>query len=243
MTFGRGLRPLSIASAVLITGAFALVFFYAPNDADQGFIQKIFYLHVPLAIVALCGFVAGGVYAIRYLRTGDRAHDLRSYVAIHLSLILAVGVLVTGSIWARAAWGHWWVWDEPTLVSFLIVFLLYACYQPLRFSIEDPERQARYASVFAIVAGAFVPLNFVAVRMAQSLAHPRVLSTTGGDMPGSMRLTFYISLFGIACLFITLWKYELASKSASIQLRSLKRRLAGDDGLAPLARSAAPQQL
>src|SRR4051794_9300623 len=84
MTFGRGLRPLSIASAVLITSAFALVFFYAPNDADQGFIQKIFYLHVPMAIVALCGFVSGGVYAIRHLRTGDRAHDLRSYVAIHL---------------------------------------------------------------------------------------------------------------------------------------------------------------
>ena len=60
MTFGRGLRALSIASAVLITGAFALVFFYAPNDADQGFIQKIFYVHVPMAIVALCGFVAGG---------------------------------------------------------------------------------------------------------------------------------------------------------------------------------------
>ncbi len=60
------------------------------------------------------------------------------------------------------------MWDEPTLVSFLIVFLLYATYQPLRFSIEDPERQARYASVFAIIAGAFVPLNFLAVRLAQS---------------------------------------------------------------------------
>ena len=243
MTFGRGLRSLSIATAVLITGAFALVFFYAPNDADQGFIQKIFYLHVPLAIVALCGFVAGGVYGIRFLRSGDRTYDLRSYVAIHISLILGVGVLATGSIWAKAAWGHWWVWDEPTLVSFLIVFLLYACYQPLRFSIEDPERQARYASVFAIVAGAFVPLNFVAVRMAESLTHPRVLSTTGGAMPGDMRLTFYVSLAGFICLFVTLWKYELASKSASIRLRSLRRRLAGDDALVPLNRSASPQQL
>ena len=243
MTFGRGLRSLSIATAVLITGAFALVFFYAPNDADQGFIQKIFYLHVPMAIVALCGFVAGGIYGIKHLRSGDRADDLRSYVAIHISLILGVGVLVTGAIWAKAAWGQWWVWDEPTLVSFLIVFLLYACYQPLRFSIEDPERQARYASVFAIVAGAFVPLNFLAVRMAESLAHPRVLSTTGGAMPGDMRLTFYVSLAGFICLFITLWKYELASKAASIRLRSLKRRLAGDDALTPLARSASPQQL
>jgi heme exporter protein C len=242
--FARGLKSLSIASVVLITGAFALVFFYAPNDADQGFIQKIFYLHVPLAIVALCGFVAGGVWGIQYLRTGDRAHDLRSYVAIHMSLILAVAALVTGSIWAKAAWGHWWVWEEPTLVSFLIVFLLYACYQPLRFSIEDPERQARTAAVFSIVAGAFVPLNFLAVRLAESFTHPRVLSATGGSMPGEMRLTFLVSLLAMAVLFITLWKYELTSKQTSMQLRALRRRLADDDDpWIPAGRSAAPQQL
>jgi heme exporter protein C len=241
--FGRGLKTLSLLTAALMTGAFALVFFYAPNDADQGFIQKIFYLHVPLAIVALCGFVAGGIYGILYLRSGDRMHDLRSYVAIHLSLILAVGALITGSIWARASWGHWWVWDEPTLVSFLIVFLLYACYQPLRFSIEDPERQARYAAVFSIIAGAFVPLNFMAVRMAQSLSHPRVLTTTGGQMPGSMYFTFLVSLAAMTCLFVTLWKYELASKHASFQLKRLKRKLAGDeDAWVPNPRrSAAPQ--
>jgi heme exporter protein C len=240
--FSRGLVPLSIASVVLVVGGFALAFLYAPNDADQGFVQKIFYLHVPLAVVALCGFVAGGVYAIRFLRSGDRLHDLRSYVAIHISLILAVGALVTGSIWAKASWGQWWVWEEPTLVSFLIVFLLYACYQPLRFSIEDPERQARYASVFAIVGGAFVPLNFIAVRAAESLIHPRVLSTTGGAMPGSMRLTFLIALAGMAVLFVTLCKYELTSKHASFQLRALKRRMAGDDdGWVPVRRSAAPQ--
>jgi heme exporter protein C len=239
--FGRGLTSLSIAAAALVTSAFALVFFYAPNDADQGFVQKIFYLHVPLAIVALVGFVAGGVYGIRFLRKGDRTDDLRSYVAIHVSLILAVAALITGSIWAKASWGSWWVWDEPTLVSFLIVFLLYACYQPLRFSIEDPERQARYAAVFAIVGGAFVPLNFMAVRAAESLVHPRVLSTTGGAMPGSMRVTFLVCLAGMALLFVTLNKYELTSKQATFALRALKRRLAGDDDWVPVRRSAAPQ--
>jgi heme exporter protein C len=239
--FSRGLVPLSILSVVLVVGGFALVFFYAPNEADQGFVQKIFYLHVPLAIVALCGFVAGGVYGIRFLRSGDRMDDLRSYVAIHISLILAVGALITGSIWAKASWGHWWVWDEPTLVSFLIVFLLYACYQPLRFSIEDPERQARYAAVFAIVGGAFVPLNFMAVRAAESFTHPRVLSTTGGAMPGSMRFTFLVCLAGLALLFVTLNKYELTSKHATFTLRALKRRIAGDDDWVPVRRTAAPQ--
>ena len=222
---GKGLRGLSIATAATLVTAFALVFFYAPLDADQGFVQKIFYVHVPMAIVALGGFVFGGICAIAYLRTRDRKWDLRSYVAIHLSLILGLGVLVTGSIWARASWGHWWVWDEPTLVSFLIIFLLYACYQPLRFSIEDPDKQARYAAVFAILAGAFVPLNFLAVRLAQSLTHPRVLGTTGGDMPGAMRLTFLIALAGMVLLFVTLWKYEIAAKRARMRLRALRRRL------------------
>ena len=242
--YSRGFKPLAVAAVLFTLLAFGMVFFFAPNDADQGFIQKIFYLHVSLAIVALCGFVAGGLWGIQYLRTRDRTHDLRSYVAIHLALILAVGALVTGSIWARAAWGHWWVWDEPTLVSFLIVFLLYACYQPLRFSIEDPEAQARYAAVFSIVAGAFVPLNFMAVRMAQSVAHPRVLTTTGGHMPGSMFLTWLVCLAGMACLYVALCKYELASKRARFQLRALRRKLLADadDGWAPAPRrSAAPQ--
>jgi len=194
-----------------------------------------------MAIVALLGFVAGGAMAVMHLRTGDRAWDMRSYVAIHLSLVLAVGVLITGAIWAKGSWGHWWVWDEPTLVSFLIVFLLYATYQPLRFSIEDPERQARYASVFAIVAGAFVPLNFLAVRMAESLTHPRVLSTTGGAMPGEMRLTFYLSLLGMGLLFVTLWKFEMTSKHASMQLKSLRRKLAGEEPPLAVERGAAPR--
>jgi heme exporter protein C len=241
--FGRGLKYLSLSTVVLLCGAFAMVFFYAPNDADQGFVQKIFYLHVPLALVALGGFIAGGLWGARYLRTGSGADDLRSYVAIHLSLILAVGALATGSIWARASWGHWWVWQEPTLVAFLIVFLLYACYQPLRFSIEDRERQARYAAVFSVVAGAFVPVNFLAVRFAQtSLTHPRVLDSSD-SMPGSMAITFLVSLTAMTVLFITLCKYELASKQTTIRLRQLRRRLAGDEQFIGLPRSAAPREL
>ena len=142
--YSKGLAPLAAATVVTLTAAFAMVFFYAPNDADQGFVQKIFYVHVPMAIVALGGFVAGGIMAIKHLRSGDASWDMRAYVAIHLSIILGVGVLVTGSTWARASWGHWWVWDEPVLVSFLVVFLLYCVYYPLRLSIEDPDRQGRY---------------------------------------------------------------------------------------------------
>jgi heme exporter protein C len=220
--YGRALAPLALATAAASAVAFGLIFFYAPLDADQGFIQKIFYLHVPMAIVALLGFLAGGVMAAMHLRTRDRVWDMRSYVAIHLSIILGLGVLVTGSIWAKASWGHWWVWDEPMLVSFLIVFLLYAVYQPLRFSIDDPGRQARYASVFAIAGAAFTVLNFIAVRMAAAYTHPRVFSQTGGNMPADMFITFLVSLGAMALLFATL---ELASKNAAERLRRVRRRL------------------
>jgi len=239
-TYSRGLRGLALATIATIALALALVFFYAPLDADQGFIQKIFYLHVPLAIVSLCGYIFGALLAVAHLRTGDSKWDMRSYVAIHMALIFSIGGLITGSIWAKASWGHWWEWNEPTLVSYLIVILLYATYQPLRFSIEDPERQSRYASVFAVVAGAFVPLNFIAVRLAQQYVHPRVLTLGGGHLPGSMQLTFYLSLIGMALLYVTLMKLELAAKSSRMQLRRLRRQLLGEAAVRPLGRSAAP---
>jgi heme exporter protein C len=242
--YGRWLRELSIATLVVIATALALVFFWVPLEAEQGFLQKIFYVHVPLAIVSLCGFVVGGIFAIQHLRTREQKWDFRSYVAIHMSLIFGVATLITGSIWAKGSWGHWWVWDEPTLVSFLIVFLLYATYQPLRFAIEDPERQARYASVFAITAGAFVPLNFIAVRASTAYVHPRVLGATS-NLPWQMSLTFLVSLLGMTLLFTTLCKYELTAKHTRAQLRALRRlaeRRAGasETTLPRRGRSAAP---
>jgi heme exporter protein C len=222
--YSKGLRTLSISTVLAFSIALGLVFFYAPIEVEEGFLQKIFYLHVPLAIIALCGFVIGGLMAIAHLRTRDARWDMRSYVTIHMSLIFGVAVLITGSIWARASWGHWWVWDEPTLVSFLIIFLLYATYQPLRFAIEDPERQARYASVFAITAGAFVPLNFIAVRLSASYVHPRVLGSAS-NLPPSMAFTFGVSLAAMALLFATLCSYELTAKRTRMLLKARSRIL------------------
>ena len=167
---------------------------------------------------------------------------MRSYVAIHMALIFGVGALITGSIWARASWGKWWLWDEPTLVSFLIVFLLYACYQPLRFSIEDHERQARYAAVFAVVGGVFVPFNFMAVRSATQDIHPRTLSHAD-SLPGDVAATFLLSLVAMGLLYVTLCKFELTAKTTRIRVKQMRRRLAGEDELHPRGRSASPQEI
>lgn len=239
--YGTRLRPLSIATVLALLGAFALAAWYAPIEADQGFSQKIIYVHVPLAIVTLCGFVFGAVMAIKHLRTRDPRYDLKSYIAIHMSLIFGLAALITGMIWAKAAWGVWWEWREATLVSFLIVFLLFCTYQPLRFSIEDPERQARYASVFAITAGAFVPVNFLAVRLADAYIHPRVLTTSGSGLTPEMSVAFYTAVAAMGLLFVLLWRFELTSKNARFQLRALRRKLGGDE--ASYSRSAAPRMI
>ena len=94
--------------------------------------------------------------------------------------------------------------------------------------------------MFAIVAGAFVPLNFLAVRLATAYVHPRVLNLEGGALPGAMKLTFYVSLIGFALLYVTLWKFEMTQKEARSQVRRLRRTLLGDDAGRPYGRSAAP---
>ena len=221
-------RLLPLLTVVTLTTGFALVFFFVPNEADQGFVQKIFYLHVPLAICALVGFMVGAVQAIKHLRSGESKWDVRSYVSIHISVIFGVAVLLTGAIWARASWGKWFVWDEPTLVSFLIVFLLYCTYYPLRYAIEDRERQARYASVFAITAGAFVPLNFLAVRLAETLVHPRVFAAADSGLSTRMWITFLVCFAGMALLWETLVRFELAAKSSRARIGRLRRSLEGD---------------
>jgi heme exporter protein C len=218
------LPRLAIATVVVLGAGYLLAFLYAPEDAVEGFAQKIFYLHVPLAIVALLGWIVAALFAIQHLRTSEAKYDARSYVSIHLSVIFGLAVLVTGAIWAKSQWGVWWEWKEPTLVSFLIIFLLYATYYPLRYAIEDRDRQARYASVFAITAGAFVPLNFLAVRLAEPLIHPRTFSSTGG-LPGEMLLAFLVCLAGMALLWTTLVWFELESKAASGNLGRIRRAL------------------
>jgi len=239
----RAPRTLAALTVGTLVAGFALTFFFAPNDADQGFVQKVFYLHVPLAICALIGFMVAAVQAVLHLRSGDPKWDVRSYVSIHISVIFGIAVLVTGSIWARASWGKWFVWDEPTLVSFLIVFLLYCTYYPLRYAIEDRERQARYASVFAITAGAFVPLNFIAVRLAETLVHPRVFATADGGLTAKMTFTFLVCLGGMALLWETLVRFELATKSSRARIGRLRRALEGDEAIGSGSRIApAPRE-
>ncbi|MGH2995156.1 MAG: cytochrome c biogenesis protein CcsA [Gaiellaceae bacterium] len=132
---------LASAAAALLLGGVALAFYWVPNAPEEGFRQRIFYIHVPVALTAYACFAWAAWKALRLLWTRDQRYDLESYTAVHMGVIFGVLTLVTGSIWARTSWGPWWSWSERQLVLFLVLFLFYSAYFMLRFS-TDPGRGA-----------------------------------------------------------------------------------------------------
>jgi heme exporter protein C len=230
MTDRRSVRLLAVSAAV--TGALLIVallgvFLVAPEDADQGIIQKIFYFHVAVAIASLIAFLVACIAAIMYLRSRDERHDDISSISVGIGLAFSVLVVITGSIWAKASWGTYWVWDDPRLVTFLIVLLLYAAYFVLRSSVEG-ERRMRYSAIYAIIAFASVPLSFYSVRIARSFVHPVVFTSSGANMPGSMLVWFVVSQVAFLALFVTILQYELMQRRTEKALRRAKMRLEGD---------------
>ena len=119
------LAALAALAGLLVAASIALIFFYVPTDADQGFSQRIFYIHVPIALTAYAFFAWGAWKALRHLWKREPGADLESYVAIHQGVIFGSLTLLTGSLWAKISWGHWWLWSESQLVLFLVLFLFY----------------------------------------------------------------------------------------------------------------------
>src|SRR5207247_10936599 len=118
--------------------------------------------------------------------------DLESYVAIHVGVIFAVMTLVTGSIWARYRWGHWWLWSSKQLVLFLVLFLFYSAYFMLRFSVEPGPRRANLSAVYAIFGVALIPVSFLAIRISKDIIHPVLFKSSGPDMSGKMFFAFCV---------------------------------------------------
>src|ERR687887_2626962 len=171
------LPALAVSAVVLMGTSLALVFFYAPIDADQGLSQKIFYIHVPIALTAYACFAWGAAKAFLHLWKRPPGADLESYAAIHQGVIFGALTLVTGSIWARSSWGIWWTWSSNQLVTFLILFLFYAAYFMLRFSIEPGPQRANLSAVYALFGVVLIPISFLAIRLASDIIHPVVFKS------------------------------------------------------------------
>ncbi len=216
---------MAVAAAVVLVAGVALALLWAPEDADQGPSQRIFYLHVPIALTAYACFGWGAWKALRLLSTGDQRYDLESYTAVHMGTIFGTLTLVTGSIWARTSWGVWWSWGERQLVLFLILFLFYAAYFMLRFSLPDGPGRARISAVYALFGVVLIPISFLAIRLAENLIHPVVFTRDGPQMSGDMFFTFCVCLAGTLLLAGTLYLNELAGKRLDLRLRDSRESL------------------
>jgi heme exporter protein C len=211
------------AAGLLMTAALGMIFFYVPTDVDQGFSQRIFYFHVPIAITTYVLFAWGAVNAARYLWKRDISLDLKSYVPMHLGVIFGSLTLVTGSIWAKISWGHWWVWSDTQLTTFLIIFLFYCAYFMLRFSVDAGEKRATYSAVYALLGVGLIPLSVMGVRVANDLIHPITFDSRGANMDTSMFLTFLVATAAMISLAVTMYLVELRGKRIDERLRQIRR--------------------
>jgi heme exporter protein C len=229
-TVGRSSRiplpALAAASLVLVTTALVLVFYVTPNDINQGFSQRIFYFHVSLAFTAYACFVCGAWQALRHLWKRDPRADLQSYVCVHQGLIFGALVLLTGSIWAKISWGHWWVWGEDELVLFLVLYLFYCAYFMLRFSVEPGTQRANLSAVYALFGVVLIPVSFAAIRISKEVIHPRVFTLHGPNFGGWILVTYCVSQAALLVLAYTLYRVELAGKRLDLRLRELREVLA-----------------
>ena len=144
-------------------------FLFAQTEQVMGDIQRIFYVHLPLAWVGFAAFGHACWAGIQCLRTGSRRWDAAAVSAAEIGVLFSTLVIITGSLWARPVWGAWWTWD-PQLVTYLILWLIYIGYLMLRAAAGDDLRRARFAAVFAIVGFIDIPLVWLSARYLRALS-------------------------------------------------------------------------
>jgi len=198
----------ALLGVLLIAYAYTVV--TAPIDATQGVIQKILYVHVPLAYGAYLGFVVTALGGALYLWKADEKWDRLAVSGAEVGVIFCTLMLVTGPIWARGTWGKWWSWD-PRLTVTLLLWFVYLAYLLLRNFSEGGSRTARFAGVYGLVGAALIPLNYFVIEIFGGRGmHPENLER--GSLGEGMGMPFVIgnlTLFvAFAYLLLLRWEVE-----------------------------------
>lgn len=225
----RALKVLSWITGLLFLAALYMVLVYAPREAVMGDVQRVFYFHVSAGWVGALAFlvtaVAGGIYLAR----GERRWDRLALASVEIGIVFTFINIVSGSIWARPIWNTWWTWD-PRLVTATIMELMYIAYLMLRQGIEDPDRRARFGSVYGIIAFISVPITFLSIRIFRTI-HPVVVGsgdpTAEGsfDMSPRMLQAFMFSLITFTFLYATLLWHRVRLASLSQRVEELKMKV------------------
>lgn len=216
---------VTVLGALALVGiilALFMVFVYAPTEKEMGIVQRIFYFHVPSATIAFLSFFIVFFYSILYLFwKKDRHFDIISASAAEIGVVFTTLVLIEGSFWAKPTWGAWWVWEEPRLVTALVLWLIYVGYLMLRGAISDPARRATFSAVLGIIGFIDVPIVFMSIRWWRSI-HPVVISPTKMNLDPSMMLTFFISLGAFFLFFAYLFIQKVSLERLKDDVEQLK---------------------
>lgn len=190
------LAPLALGiGAVLTTVGFLMAFLIVPpvNGASVGeavvigdavvankllISQKIFYFHMPVALVSFGALVFAAYYSARFLATRNARFDTCAKIAMEIALLFVIMTMITGEMWTRFEWGVWWTW-EPRLTTYLILMLIVIAYMVLRNMVDEPERRATFSAVISIIAFVDVPICLMVTRLIPSSIHPVVLREGG----------------------------------------------------------------
>jgi heme exporter protein C len=186
----------AIAAVALMLVAAGFIFLYAPTDALQGSVQRIFYLHVSSAIAAYGCFAVVLIGGIAYLWKENVAADRLARAAALVGLVFTTVTLVMGMIWAKPIWGTYWTWDAR-LTSTLVLWIIYAGYLMVR-RLADPGRQAaRFAAVVGIFGFIDVPVVHFSVTWWRTV-HPGPV-VINDALPASMLIAFFVTM---ACTLV-----------------------------------------
>jgi heme exporter protein C len=184
---------------VLLALAWAATVVSAPLDSVQGVVQKILYVHVPCAFAAYAGFIVTGICGALYLARGNARFDRIAAASAEVGLLFCTLVIVSGPIWAKGTWGHWWAWD-PRLTVTLLQWFVYLAYLLLRSFTEGDERAARFAAVYGVAGVLVIPLNYFAIELFGSAAmHPENLQR--GSLGEGMGWPFLLGVLSALAAF------------------------------------------
>ena len=206
---------------ILVLVTLSFVSFWVPFEVKVlGSNYLIFFFHFPSAINSMNLFVIGGVCSLLYLGNRKSSMDLWAASAIEVGMLACTVTLVTGGIWARAAWGEWdtWIINDPRLMSVYFMWLTYAAYLALRSSMDKGSRRELYCAVFGLLATLNVPVVYYAIRIFGKENHPMSLTLDHT----SMKTTQWVGAGAFLVLYIGLMRLRRSYYRSCQQLDRLQ---------------------
>ena len=228
-----------IAGALLTTAGFLMAFLVVPpvggaavsgaeliGDAIVSnkllLSQKIFYFHMPVAMVSFCALAFAAYYCVRFLMTREQRFDTCARIAMEIALLFVVMTMITGEMWTRFEWGVWWTW-EPRLTTYLVLTLIVIAYLVLRNMIDESERRATFAAVVGIIAFVDVPICLMVTRLIPSSIHPVVVRE--GGMTPEMGLCVGLVMVGMLAIGFALYRLRFRQVRLTQRVEALKEQL------------------